>query len=135
MQRKTRRIILAVALVGALAIGGAAFTDAVQFNGNPDVAGYGSTSVTGGTLTSVINNLNNAHTEITSVDLTFGQAHDPTKEAVTAQFGDETGWDTCADQNPGTDTQYRCTITNGGGTGGDEVTSGATSFAVTVVNT
>ena len=46
MRRRTRRIILAVALIGALAVGGAAFTASNTFSG-PSVAGYGNENITG----------------------------------------------------------------------------------------
>jgi hypothetical protein len=52
MRFKTTRIVAAIAVIGAVAAGGAAFTDS---NTQPttSVAGYGTTSVTGGTVTSL----------------------------------------------------------------------------------
>jgi hypothetical protein len=51
MQRKTRKIIGAVALIGALAAGGAAFTASSAIPAT--VAGYASASITGATANSV----------------------------------------------------------------------------------
>ena len=51
MKSKTKKIILAVAAIGVLAAGGAAFTEA---NVVPDsVAGYDTTTITGATATAV----------------------------------------------------------------------------------
>ena len=51
MQRKTKKIVLALVVIGAVAAGGAAFTAS---NTVPDsVAGYGTSTVTGATADSV----------------------------------------------------------------------------------
>jgi hypothetical protein len=83
MQRKTRRIILAVALIGALAAGGAAFTAG---NTIPNtVAGYGTSNITGATATSLIYTLNGTGDTITAADLVF--QGDQTNNTVKAGFG------------------------------------------------
>ena len=54
MQRKTRRMIAAVAVIALLAAGGAAFTAAIGgLDGNTTTAGFGSETVTGATATAV----------------------------------------------------------------------------------
>jgi hypothetical protein len=132
MKRRTRRIILAVALIGALAAGGAAFTASNTFS-TADVAGYGTQAVSGATIADQVNNLNAMGTEITSVDLTFTASQ--ANMTVQGGFSDETALDSCTDSNPGTDTQWHCAITNGSGAGNYEVTANAANFAVTVTNT
>jgi hypothetical protein len=51
MRFKTTRIVAAIAVIGAVAAGGAAFTASNTVPSS--VAGYGSASVTGGTVTSL----------------------------------------------------------------------------------
>lgn len=69
MQRKTKRIIVAVALICALAAGGAAYTAS---NTIPDsVAGYGTDTITGATATTIHYVLSTDGQTITGVDLTF----------------------------------------------------------------
>jgi hypothetical protein len=67
--KRMTRIAAAVAVIGAVAAGGAAFTDTTgQATGS--ALGYGSTSVTGGTLTGISYQLNAAGTTIDTVTLT-----------------------------------------------------------------
>jgi hypothetical protein len=69
MKGKTKKIVLAVAAIGAIAAGGAAFTEA---NDVPDsVAGYDNTTITGATATAVNYTLDGTGENITSVDVTF----------------------------------------------------------------
>jgi hypothetical protein len=134
MKSKTRRIIMAVAVIGVLAAGGAAFT-ASNINSTTDVAGYNSVSVTGATISDQQNILSSDGTEIVSVLLTF-----PSSEAantVTAGFGDNAaGLGACTDTNSGTDTIYSCATPNvlAGGATLHELTTAASHFAVAVVN-
>ncbi len=54
MQRRTRRIIAAVAVIALLAAGGAAFTASIQgLDGNNANIGFGSETVTGATASAV----------------------------------------------------------------------------------
>jgi hypothetical protein len=69
MKSKTKKIILAVAAIGALAAGGAAFTEANIVTG-PNAAGYSSTTVTGADITDVHYVLDATGENITEVDLT-----------------------------------------------------------------
>jgi hypothetical protein len=69
MKGKTKKIVLAVAVIGAVAAGGVAFTDA---NVVPDsMAGYKDTTVSGATATAVNYTLNSSGTQITGVAVTF----------------------------------------------------------------
>ena len=83
MQRKTKRIIGAIAVIAAIAAGGAAFTAS---NSVPDtVAGYGTSNITGATVTAMHYTLNDTGTEITDASLTF--QGDQTGNTVKAGFG------------------------------------------------
>jgi hypothetical protein len=80
MRFKTTRIVAAIAVIGAVAAGGAAFTDTTgQASGS--ALGYGSTSVTGGTLTGISYQLNAAGTTIETATLTT------TTDLLTAGYG------------------------------------------------
>ena len=69
MKGKTKKIVLAVAVIGAIAAGGVAFTAA---NTVPDsVAGYATTTVSGATVTDVQYGLNSVGDTINTVTLTF----------------------------------------------------------------
>ncbi len=72
MQRKTRRIIAAVAVIALLAAGGAAFTASIQgLDGNNANIGFGSETVTGATATAVNYTLDTAGQNIESVAVTL----------------------------------------------------------------
>jgi hypothetical protein len=69
MKGKTKKIVLAVAVIGAIAAGGVAFTEA---NVVPDsVAGYDNTTITGATATAVNYTLDGTGENITDVVVTF----------------------------------------------------------------
>jgi hypothetical protein len=69
MRFKTTRIVAAIAVIGAVAAGGAAFTADESLPTN--VAGYGTTSVTGGTVTDLQYTLSADGQYIDSASLTF----------------------------------------------------------------
>lgn len=74
MQRRTRRIVLGVALIAALVAGGAAFTATATLPNT--TAGYGTSTITGATATDIKYNLSADGQQINSVDLTFsGDIH------------------------------------------------------------
>lgn len=82
MHRITRRMVAVVAVVGALAAGGAAFTAS---NTVPNTtAGYGTSSITGATATDIAYTLNADGTEITGATLTF--TGDLSNDTVKAGF-------------------------------------------------
>jgi hypothetical protein len=121
MKSKTKKIILAVAVIGVVAAGGAAFTAA---NVVPDsVAGYDTTTITGATATAVNYTLDGTGENITDVAVTFST--DITGKHVRTSF------------NGGTLTAD-CTITGLVGaqvatcSGLTEDTTGALALAVTV---
>jgi hypothetical protein len=69
---KPTRIVAAIAVIGAVAAGGAAFTAGTGQPGS-QVLGYGSTSVTGGSITAISYQLSTDGTDINTVTLTTGQ--------------------------------------------------------------
>jgi len=73
MKRNKKRIIAAVAVIAALAAGGAAFTDSIIGNPvtNGTTAGYGTLAITGATVTDVNYTLSADGTDITAVNFTF----------------------------------------------------------------
>jgi hypothetical protein len=120
MKGKTKKIILAVAVIGAVAAGGVAFTAA---NTVPNsTAGYATTTVSGAVVTDVNYTLSADGTDITAVKLTF-TSPDITGMQVKIGFNG----------NATTD----CTITSAtvaDCTGLTEDTTGATALAVVVAN-
>ncbi len=72
MQRNTRRIIAAVAVIALLAAGGAAFTASITgLDGNNANIGFGSETVTGAIATAVNYQLDTAGQNIDSVAVTL----------------------------------------------------------------
>jgi hypothetical protein len=69
---KPTRIVAAIAVIGAVAAGGAAYTAGT---GQPttQALGYGSTTVTGGSITGMTYQLNAAGSDINTVTLTTGE--------------------------------------------------------------
>ena len=101
MQRKTKRIIGAFVVIAAIAAGGAAFTAS---NTVPDtVAGYGTSNITGATVTALHYTLNADGTQITDAALTIHG--DQSSNIVKAGFGTD-ALTTCSlgSYDSGTDT-------------------------------
>jgi hypothetical protein len=72
MQRKTRRIIAAVAVIALLAAGGAAFTNSIAtFGTNNDQIGYASDSIIGATATNLQYELSPDNSKIDQVLVTL----------------------------------------------------------------
>jgi hypothetical protein len=67
--KRMTRIAAAVAVIGAVAAGGAAFTDTTGQAGTQTL-GYGQTTVTGGTITGLSYQLNAAGDTVSTVTLT-----------------------------------------------------------------
>jgi len=101
MQRKTKRIIGAFVVIAAIAAGGAAFTAS---NTVPDtVAGYGTSNITGATVTALHYTLNADGTQITDAALTIHG--DQSSNIVKAGFGtDALTTCTLGSYDSGTDT-------------------------------
>jgi hypothetical protein len=76
MQRKTRKIVLALVVIGVVAAGGAAFTAGNTVK--PSVAGFGSATVTGANANVIHHILSSDGTHILSTTMTLtGQLDDP----------------------------------------------------------
>ena len=131
MKRNKKSIIAAVAVIGALAAGGAAYTAATSLPAT-DVAGSASVTVTGGTV-STIHNVLNAGGDITSVELTFSPAVPNASTAtVDGGFADETALDNCTNTDSGVGATWTCTVAHGSPTAGVEPIAGASSYKVVV---
>jgi hypothetical protein len=123
MRLKTKKIIAAVAVIGAVAVGGAAYTAA---NIVPDtVAGYGTSTITGATATSIVYTLNGPGTQITGVALTF--TGDLTADTVQAGFGTDSLTTCVVGAFATPNTPVTCTFT--------QPTATAGTFNVAVTNT
>jgi hypothetical protein len=109
MQRRTKRIIGAIVVIAAIAAGGAAFTAS---NTVPDtVAGYGTSNISGATVTAMHYTLNADGTQITDASLTF--QGDQTHNVVKAGFGTDAlttctvgSYDSTGDTTPATCSGY-----------------------------
>jgi hypothetical protein len=109
MQRRTKRIIGAIVVIAAIAAGGAAFTAS---NTVPNtVAGYGTSNISGATVTAMHYTLNADGTQITDAALTF--QGDQTHNVVKAGFGTDPlttcsvgSYDSVGDTTPATCSGY-----------------------------
>jgi hypothetical protein len=117
MKSKTKKIILAVAVIGVVAAGGVAFTAANTVADS--VAGYGTSTVTGATASSVNHTLSADGLTIVSTVITFST--DQTGNTVDAGF-DAGNLQNC----PVTTTTATCTWSPA------EDTEDATAFNVAV---
>lgn len=125
MQRKTRKIIGAVAVIGALAAGGAAFTAA---NAVPaTVAGYGTANVTGATVSTIHYTLDTNGTHITAAHLVL--VGDQSANTVKAGFNGGSTVDCSGPVFSTPNSTTDCTFLGGG-----QLTSGVTDFDVAVTN-
>jgi hypothetical protein len=122
MQRKPLSIIAGLAVVGALAAGGAAFTAS---NTIPDtVMGFGTSNITGATATSLTYTRSADGSTITAATLVF--TGDISANTVQAGFN-ANALDTCATGVFATgNTTVVCTMST------PEPTAGATTFNVAV---
>jgi hypothetical protein len=125
MKRNKKRIVAAIAVIGALAAGGAAFTASNTVPGS--IAGYGTSTISGATATSIHYVLNAAGDQITGVNLVFSD--DLTANGtgtVKAGFNGGAATDcTVGSYTAGTGTSVTCT-------GFSQSTSGSTDLDVTV---
>jgi hypothetical protein len=127
MKGKTKKIILAVAVIGAIAAGGAAFTAA---NTVPDsVAGYGTSVVSGADATSVLHTLSADGTHIVATDLVLTGDH--SADTVSAGFGSDNLM-ACDTPVFTTTTAVHCDWTVGATVPGHSTDTGADSFNVAV---
>ena len=144
MQRKTRRIIAAVAVIALLAAGGAAFTNSIaSFGSSNDQIGYASDTIIGATATNLTYQLSPNNTKIDQVlvtlqgDYTSGSA---TNGADTYQGlfnNDATTKVTCtpaATVDGSGNTVVTCDFDPNHDQSGGEPTGSGNSFSLTVVS-
>jgi hypothetical protein len=128
MKRNRKRIVAAVAVIGALAAGGAAFTYTNTLPTN-NVAGYNHMSVSGADISAINNTLSTDGSQITQVDMTFSSA-------VPAGSTVEIGWGATAGTAPTSLSSTGCTLAVGGlsasCTGLTQDVTTANDFAVAV---
>jgi len=147
MQRKTRRIIAAVAVIALLAAGGAAFTASIGgLDGNTTAIGFGSETVAGATATAVNYTLDSNGQYVDTVTVTLdggtgdidyssGYSFKGSLMSDTAGTVEQTG--VCT---PGTydstnnDTVLTCSFLGSGSAGGTATGTGAANTG-TAVNT
>lgn len=125
MKRRTKRIIGAIVVIAAIAAGGAAFTAGNTVPAT--VAGYGTSNISGATVTALHYTLNPDGTQITDAALTFHG--DQTGNVVKAGFGSD-NLTTCSvgSYDSGTDT------TPASCTGYTQSTASSATFNVAVTN-
>ena len=137
MKRNRKRIIAAIAVIAALAAGGAAFTDSIIGNPvtNGTTAGYGTLAITGATVTDVNYTLSPNGTNITAVNFTFTGnlegdtlqlAFDNANLAQCSHTGITAGVIPTGAYDGTTSTTVTCDVTEG--------TTAATSLQATVTN-
>jgi hypothetical protein len=138
MQRKTRRMIIAVAVIALLAAGGAAFTAAIAgIDGQTVTAGFGSETVHGATATQVQYHLSadGQYVDQVSVVLT---GHDYTSGyTIKAGFNDNTStYVACTPtlDADNTDTDVSCDFTGGAGPTHGVAVDNAASFDMSVTD-
>ncbi|MDX6212738.1 MAG: hypothetical protein QOF82_1825 [Frankiales bacterium] len=122
---KHARFIFAAASIAALAAGGSAFT-ASNTQPASQVVGYGSTTISGATVSSMAYNLNSAGDNVNSVTLVL--AGDTTGSVVSIGFNGG-ALTSCGTGTVATDTTYTC---DNGGSNFARTTAGLTSPAVVV---
>jgi hypothetical protein len=92
MQRKTRRIVAAVAVIALLAAGGAAFTASITGAGTTNnTAAYDGITVNGAVLSDAVYSFDGTGANITGVTFTF--TGDLTGDEVKAGFGSASNTD------------------------------------------
>lgn len=141
MRFKTTRIVAAIAVIGAVAAGGAAFTDTTAQPAN-QALGYGVTDISGGDITGISYQLSSDGTTVDTVTLTSGvdlaTANNGSPASVYLAFdsdGFSTGGDaSCsitasapADPGPASSTVL-CTVSNA------EQVANVTSVHIAVTN-
>lgn len=128
MKSKRMRIFAAVAVICALAAGGAAFTYSNTMPSDT-VAGYGNIAVSGADLSSLSNTLSTDGQTITAVTMDFSTDIDP---AATVEIG----WGPTAGTAPTSLSSTGCTVAADGSsatcTGLTQSTATANEFAVAV---
>src|SRR5579875_1086027 len=124
--KKTTRIAAAVAVIGAVAAGGAAFTAS---NTVPNTtAGYGTSTITGGTVLSLNYTLSGDGTSITTATIVFQGNTTTDTAAIAFDSGSQTTCGAGTLDGAG-NTTYTCNVSGAG------VSTSATSAShITLVN-
>jgi hypothetical protein len=139
MRLKKTRLVAVVAVIGALAAGGAAYTAG---NTIPDsTAGYGTSNITGATAQDLRYTLNSDGTVITGATLVFqgdlwdGNVTPAVADTVKAGFGSDDLTDCTVDNydnTASTTTAYCGDVAGHAGTAFTQLTNGSTTFHVAV---
>jgi hypothetical protein len=144
MQRKTRRIIAAVAVIALLAAGGAAFTNSIaSFGSNNDQIGYASDTIIGATATNLTYKLSPNNTKIDQVlvtlqgDYTSGSATNGS-DTYQGLFNDDASTKVTCTPAGAVDgsgnTVVTCDFDPNHDQSGGEATGSGNSFSLTVVS-
>ena len=124
--RKSNRIFGALLIAGVAAAGGAAFTNS-NTQAATQVVGYGSTTISGATVNSMVYNLNAAGDNVDSMTLVL--AGDTTGSAVSIGFNGGATTSCGTGTFAASATTYTC---DNGGSNFVRSTAGLTSTAVVV---
>jgi hypothetical protein len=124
--RKTTRIFGALMIAGIAAAGGAAFTNS-NTQAATQVVGYGSTTISGATVSSMVYNLNAAGDNVNTMTLVL--AGDTTGSAVSIGFNGNATTSCGTGAFAAAATTYTC---DNGGSNFTQPTDGLTSTAVIV---
>lgn len=124
--RSNTRILAAVAVAAAVAASGSAFTNS-NTQAASQVVGYGSTTISGATVSSMVYNLNGPGDNVNSVTLVL--AGDTTASAVSIGFNGGATTSCGTGTFATSATTYTC---NNGGSSFVRSTAGLTSTAVVV---
>jgi len=129
MKRNKKRIVAAIAVIGALAAGGAAYTNTISTSGTTGAtAGYGSVTVNGGpALSSVSYTFSSDGSQIQGVSLVFA-ANLVAGQHVRVGFNNSASLTDCVPAGVTATTNVSCTL------GTAVATSGATSLNVLVAD-
>ena len=149
MQRNTRRIIAAVAVIALLAAGGAAFTNSIgAFGSNNDQIGYASDAIHGATANNLQYELSPDNSQIDQVlvtlvgDYTAGAGNTATpsngSDAFAGMFNNDPSTKVACTPAGAVDssgnTVVTCDFDPGGSNSTGEPTGSATSFSLTVTS-
>src|SRR4051812_8638608 len=123
---RSKKIVGALAAAGLVAAGGAAFTNS-NTQAATQVVGYGSTTISGATVSSMVYNLNAAGDNVDSMTLVLGG--DTTGSAVSIGFNGNATTSCGTGTFAAAATTYTC---DNGGSSFTQPTAGLTSTAVIV---
>jgi hypothetical protein len=143
MQRKTRRIIAAVAVIALLAAGGAAFTNSIgSFGSTNDQIGYASDTINGATATNLQYELSPDNSQIDQVLVTLVGDYTPSNatngsDTYTGMFNNDPSTKvTCSPASSTTsgNTVVTCDFDPSHNHSAGEPTGSGNSFSLTVVS-